>query len=299
MRLQCPLCEREQETVFVSQYKNANKLFAGKSLFECQTCKLVFVSPMPSEKELDEYYKTVWLKDENIVSTSSDTELVYQIQARERVKYLSKHIALSNISSVLDVGSGFGYLYDAFNDMFPGRIDFYATDSSPEALKKLKSKGIKAFMDISELGEKKFDLVCACFVLEHVNKPKEFMNKIAGRVKKDGYVFVTVPERDDTFKEQLEPHVTAYNEQSLKSLAEAVGLETVHFTGCGRERSKLIREKRYINRILNLPARLFNKIRRLFVKDMLKWKTKTLYGYYKFDKEGRQRWWIRAILIKR
>jgi 2-polyprenyl-3-methyl-5-hydroxy-6-metoxy-1,4-benzoquinol methylase len=301
MKLFCTLCETEKEVILIGKYKNKNKLFENKQLFQCLNCKFIFIHPAISSQGLDLFYKTIWLHDEKITSTSDDAELTYQIQAKERLRYLSSHIDLSLSIKVLDLGSGYGYLFDAFKNRGLNKISFYATELSPDNLNRLKSKGINVFSDLKEIKERDFDLVTICSVLEHVNEPCRFMRSAMEYVKEGGYIFVEVPERDDTFKPILEPHVCVFTAGSLTDLFEKLGLKIIHITGYGVQRSELISKLNKEGSLLKNINKFFEKINQRIGKicsyDKNR-KIKQLYQCYKFDEEGPDRWWIRAILKK-
>ena len=299
MKLFCPVCTVEKDVEYIGAYKNKNNIFKNKKLFQCQYCKIIFIQPMPTNEELEFYYKNIWLIDETISSTSKGAQLTWKIQADERLKYLSHHIDLHENMKVLDIGSGFGYLYDAFKENGYTKISFYATESNPDNLQRLKIKGIKTFPDLVEIKERDFDLITVCFVLEHINAPFKFLYSLKEYVKEGGYIFIDVPERDDTFKPILEPHVAVYTIESLNNLVNKIGLDVVHMTGYGRKRSELITKqkenKAFLNIIRTIFSKTLNKISELVSKEN---KIKNLYRCYKFNEEGIDRWWIRAILRK-
>lgn len=292
MKLLCPACNIKTDTIHISKYSNKNKMFDNKNLYQCQNCKLVFIDLMPSMEELDFYYKNIWI-------TYKEAELTYQIQADERFKYLSRHIDMRGGMTVLDVGSGHGYLYESFKKNGFMNIDFYATDPNPDNLQRLKARGVSAYARIEEIEEHEFDLVAICSVLEHVTAPYLFMLSVMEYVKEGGYIFIDLPDRDDTFKPIFEPHVAFYSAESLTCLANKLGLEVVHLTGYGRRRSELIAELGQKKKILTLTkgviGRISNKIKESIFKEN---ELKNLYRYYKFDEEGNNRWWIRTILRK-
>jgi len=291
----CPICSSGVASERVGQYKYKNHLFSGRELFQCGSCGLVFIGPMPTEVELNEYYQTVWLNDEPKTSNSSDVELVYKIQALERVKYLKREIGLFDGMSVLDVGSGFGYLYDAFKDAGCRKISFYATDPSPANLERLRNRGAESYENIKDIRKKDFDIACACSVLEHVNDPLSFLRTIAEYLKPKGYLFVDLPERDDEFKPIFEPHVAFYSRESLGRALDKAGYEVVHIAGFGLERSKI-----RLNGKTNLIMKIWNKIKDLSNSVGIKRdKVKELYEQYRFDEEGNDRWWIRVVARKK
>ncbi|MFH1429251.1 MAG: class I SAM-dependent methyltransferase [Candidatus Margulisiibacteriota bacterium] len=311
MKIYCPVCTVVTDVEFVNNYEHKNKLFENKKLYQCLNCKLIFVHPMPTENALDEYYKKVWLNDERIIARNIYTEMTYQIQAQERIKYLLKHNVLLDGMKVLDVGGGYGYLYDSFKEHGFNNIEYYMTDPSPDNVERLRSKGGRAFAELEDVKEHEFDLVTVCFVLEHIPEPVKFLSNILEYVRDGGYVFIDLPERDDTFKPFIEPHVTVYSMASLTHLVNKLKLEMVHITGYGIERARIKKkiddtipgEMTEIKGIAVIIRNLINKVKGIikcvYLRNYKKrFAISRLYHEYKFDEEGQDRWWIRAILRK-
>jgi 2-polyprenyl-3-methyl-5-hydroxy-6-metoxy-1,4-benzoquinol methylase len=299
----CPVCETIREVDLIGTYRNKNKLFSSKELYKCESCGIIFINTMPASDHLDTYYRDVWLNDENIISTSEDMEINYEIQAEERVKYLKRFIKNINNLKVLDIGSGYGYLYDSFNKMGFKDVRYFATDSNHENLASMAARGINAYKDLGEVAEKDFDLITLCFVLEHVSDPVGFLKDALKYLKKNGLLFIDLPERDDTFKAILEPHLLVFTTKSLNYLIAKLGLKNLDLTGYGIERSKLIENLTFKKKVLNKFVALVNRIKRIEYKlltfEMIKKKKRSeLYRLYKYNEEGRDRWWIRAIAVK-
>lgn len=297
-RAKCPVCSIDGAEL-IGEYRNKNKLFEGKELLKCVSCGLIFACPMPSRNELYWYYNNVWLGEGSVMSQTKDTEMVYRIQADERAKYLKKHMTIGPGTKVLDIGSGYGYLKQALERTGMSGSNYFATDPSPAVRLMLEKKGIKAYPDIAEIDRSDFDIAAACFVLEHVPEPLAFLKEIRDRLKKGGYLFVDVPERDDTFKPVLEPHVAVYTKESLKNVLERSGFRLIHLTGYGARRDKLIKDAFLrpapVIRVVNLVKRLLGGFPLFGLAVLNKIQ---LYNYYKFNEEGENRWWIRAIAQK-
>jgi len=292
MKLLCPACDIITDTKHISKYSNKDKIFDNKNLYQCQDCKLVFIDPMPSMEELDFYYKNIWI-------TYKEAELTYQIQADERFKYLLRHIDMRRCRAVLDVGSGHGYLYESFKKNGFMNIDFHATDPNPDNLHRLKSRGIDAYADLKEIEEREFDIVIIASVLEHVTAPYLFILSVLEYLKEGGYIFIDLPDRDDTFKPIFEPHVAFYSAESLICLVNKLGLEVIHLTGHGRRRSELIAELHGKKNILTLAKNMIGGISKKIKGSVSREnELRNLYKQYKFDEEGIDRWWIRTILRK-
>jgi 2-polyprenyl-3-methyl-5-hydroxy-6-metoxy-1,4-benzoquinol methylase len=294
-KVYCPLCEEEIMVDYVSPYRGRDQLFSNRVLYQCQECRLIFLHPIPNPEELNHYYKTVW-------TTSEETSIVYQIQAEERVRYLKNHITIPPNAKILDIGTGHGLLYEALSQNgFPDLV-FYATDPNPENLARLRKKGIRAFSDIREIKDRDFDLIFVCSVLEHIGEPVQFLLSVKEYFKNGGYMFLDLPERDDTFKQILEPHVTVYTIESLKNLVKKTQFSIIHCTGHGMKRSTVLLNQK--QSILVKFLKSFNDriqdwiYSRLFPSSFLTMKRNRLYREFKFNEEGIDRWWIRAILKK-
>jgi len=176
-------------------------------------------------------------------------------------------------------------------------------EPSPDAARRLADKGITVSTGMEGFSyESDFDLVLACFVLEHVTEPVKFLKSMAGRLRKGGFLFLDIPDRDDTFKDVLDPHVLVFNPESLAAAAERAGLDVVHMTGHGVGRSELVRErdaggkKRFALRLLEY---LLMHAKRLGRSPYMALYEYYAHRYYKFSREGTERWWLRAVLIRR
>ena len=91
----CPVCERKTKNDCLGKYRGKSELFNNNELYQCLECEIIFVYPLPTPSELDQYYKTAWLKDKDILSVSKGMEMVYQIQGDARCNYLAQHQALA------------------------------------------------------------------------------------------------------------------------------------------------------------------------------------------------------------
>jgi SAM-dependent methyltransferase len=303
-RIFCPLCECERPVEGCGPYRGKGALFLGRALVGCTVCGLVFIDPMPAQSELDDYYRNVWLKDEATrILNKDEAYLVYRLQAVDRVRYMARHLKLHEGLRVLDVGAGSGCMYDALTEYGVKALRYVAVEPSPDAARRLADRGITVSAGMEGFFyESGFDLVLACFVLEHVTEPVKFLKSMAGRLRKGGFLFLDIPDRDDTFKDVLDPHVLVFNPESLAAAAERAGLDVVHMTGHGVGRSELVRErdaggkKRFALRLLEY---LLMHAKRLGRSPYMALYEYYAHRYYKFSREGTERWWLRAVLIRR
>ena len=290
----CPVCERKTKSCYSKKYKGKSELFYKKDLYQCLACKIIFTHPLPHPPELDQYYKTIWLRDENIISLSKEAESVYKIQGDVRCDYLIRHNAVGEGFKLLDIGSGYGYFFRSLQNRSIKNLIFFATDPSPICLEKLKKIGVNAFDSLSEISEKNFDLITLGQVLEHIPNPNSFLKSIIKLVRSGGHIYIDVPYRDDTHKTLFEPHLLFYSKESLLNLVNNLNLKVIHVTGFGVKRSNFIFPKILFHRI---STKIKSVLRTIFTSaPMNEQLERKLYDRYQFDQEGEEGWWIRIIL---
>jgi SAM-dependent methyltransferase len=290
----CPVCERKAKSDCLGKYRGKSELFNNNELYQCLECEIIFVYPLPTPSELDQYYKTAWLKDKDIISVSKEMEMIYQIQGDERCSYLVQHQVLPKDSKILDIGSGYGYMFRSLQNKGFEEMRFFATDPSPICLQKLKTLGVNACDSLSEVSERNFDLVTLGQVLEHIPNPNSFLQSVMTLVRDGGHIYIDVPDRDDTHKTWLEPHTLFYSEKSILNLAKKLNLKVIHITSFGVKRKKFIQPNFLFHRI---SCKIKNLSRALLSREpkteQLK---KKLFDIYQFDREGEGGWWVKVLL---
>ena len=80
----CPVCERETQSKYVRKYRGKSELFNKNGLYQCLECRVVFVNPLPTPSELDQYYKINWRADTDIHAESNAMDMVLEIESDQR-----------------------------------------------------------------------------------------------------------------------------------------------------------------------------------------------------------------------
>ena len=290
----CPVCEIKTKSDFLGKYKGKSELFNNNELYQCLECEIIFVYPLPTPSELDQYYKTAWLNDNDIISVSKEMEIIYQIQGDARCNYLVQHQILAKDSKILDIGSGYGYMFKSLRNKGFKEMSFFATDPSPICLGKLQALGVSACDSLNEVAERNFDLITLGQVLEHIPNPNSFLQSVMTLIRDGGHIYIDVPDRDDTHKALLEPHTLFYSEKSILNLAKKLNLKVIHIASFGVKRVKFIQPyflfHRFVCKINSLSRALLSGEPKT---EQLK---KKLFDTYQFDLEGDGGWWIKTLL---
>jgi SAM-dependent methyltransferase len=292
--LYCPVCERETQSKYVGKYRGKSELFNKNERYQCLECMVVFINPLPTASEIDEYYKSNWRKDADIYADTDSMDMVSRILSEQRCDYLIRNNILSPHSKVLDVGSGDGFVIQKMQNKGFKDVKFFATDPSPVCLQKLKALGVNAFPSLQEVSERNFDLVILGQVVEHISEPIPFLESVIKLLKNGGYIYIDVPQRDDTHKPLSEPHVLFYSKESLLNLVGKLKLKVVHLTGYGVKLGNWIFPKSIIHRGFCKIRKLLNQFFGRESED--KKLRKNLFDLYEFDQENDEGRWLRIFI---
>ena len=76
-----------------------------------------------------------------------------------------------------------------------------------------------------------FDFVLSLFVIEHIRDDIGYLKLLKARVRRGGYVILSVPARKDkwSFEDETVGHLRRYDRKDLFTLFKAAGLKTFEF----------------------------------------------------------------------
>jgi 2-polyprenyl-3-methyl-5-hydroxy-6-metoxy-1,4-benzoquinol methylase len=220
----CPLCGGAAHDVVATRDRGFNRL----TTVLCRGCGLVMTNPMPTEAEIDAFYR-------------HDYRAAYHGSARPRAKTLVKaergarqraarlEPLLKPGMALLDVGAAEG--------AFVARLvalGFAPVGVEPnEGFARYAAETSGASIVIggwreAALPDAAFDLVTIHHVLEHLRDPVGALRRVARWVKPGGLVQIAVPNIEDTRKSPQARfhfgHLYNYNRSSLIAMAARAGL---------------------------------------------------------------------------
>lgn len=206
-------------------------------LSRCVRCELVFAEPQPTDAELARYYGHYWGGD--VAVSTPSTRRYYLAQGVSRVRYITRWMRLKG-SSVLDVGAGLGLFQDALTRA-TGVARYVAIETDHTQLAALRARLGEngAFSDVGDVpAGDAFDLIVLSHVLEHMPRPHEFIAPLVARLKPGGLLFVEVPNSDQRYKSNFEPHLLFFDPASLRELLARHG-ELLDVSTVGKRASAL------------------------------------------------------------
>ncbi|MDO8623505.1 MAG: class I SAM-dependent methyltransferase [archaeon] len=154
-------------------------------IVKCPRCGLVFVNPLPDEKNMIEEYSN--FKDERFASQSKGREITFARNLKDIEKFKKR-------GSLLDVGTANGsFLYTARKngwDVDGVELNKYLINWAKENYQ----LNIKQGTIFQNKFQKKFDVVTLWDVLEHVSDPTKTLAKCNELMKDDGILIVNYPD---------------------------------------------------------------------------------------------------------
>jgi 2-polyprenyl-3-methyl-5-hydroxy-6-metoxy-1,4-benzoquinol methylase len=159
----------------------------------CVACTLTFLSPIPTENELENYYTDVYRAEyEGAVSPENSYHKGIE-PARERVRRV---VGLVNSSTkVLEVGASAGTFLESVRP-YVGSVTGVEPGVAHAGWARTQL-GINVVSSIAELKQGSFDLIALFHTLEHVLDPIGFLERLKNLLAPGGCLVIEVPNVDD------------------------------------------------------------------------------------------------------
>ncbi len=222
-----------------------------------------YLSPLPSEKELadfyrQDYYQCLQQKQKTSNKGGRDAKLISSDQAvrekelnwlqktyfLDRLEMFNNLIGKAEEKSLLDIGCGTGEFLEY---MQKAGWQVSGLEPSEEAWQKAKEKGLfvddlglSQFCEQRKTDSKKFDAISLVNVLEHVLNPKQTLSQVKELLRTSGILFIQVPNSFNQLqlaanqkvkKKQwwvvAPDHISYFNFSSLEKLLKANGFEVL------------------------------------------------------------------------
>ena len=301
---ECPTCKC-QKLDFIGPLKSKHIIYSNLNLNRCNSCKLVFANPMPSEEKLLEYNSSYFNTAHGDSKINQIDTSFFRGLSKIRLYYLTKFLNKKKIkcSNVLEIGPGPGYFAESWLELYP-KTKYFAIETDTSCHDSLTKIGVK----LTNLGENlKVDLIVISHVLEHVSDPIEFLNKVTKNLKKGGVLFIEVPCSDYLHKEIHEPHLLFFDKPSMRALLENMFFGNLELSYHGEKISSLIKKskvKLYLNMVkykllcLGIVYPFSFKFKGMqLINDS---RERASVSSSKAHKENIDpSWWLRAVAIKK
>jgi 2-polyprenyl-3-methyl-5-hydroxy-6-metoxy-1,4-benzoquinol methylase len=215
-------------------------------------CGLVYLNPRPAPRELgtiyppDYYaYQLVQKRSSSQRTGDSRLERFYRMRNARRFRpYAARLIGRGRERyELLDIGCGDGTTLDMWRDALDGRASTHGIEMNPQAAEVARAHGHHVTperIEDADLPRGAFDIVYSFHVIEHVEDPVAFMNKVRHAVREDGFALIETPNVDCVdfriFRRRhwggyhFPRHWNLYTPETFATLARRSGFEVVDIT---------------------------------------------------------------------
>lgn len=181
------------------------------SIVECKECKFQFTNPIPLENEIGKYYES----EEYVSHSNTKKGLIFSLYQVVRNKTLVDKLKLirsnTKAKSLLDIGSGTG---EFLNICQQNGIKVRGIEPSEQARKNaIENYSLKIEDEdgLKNIENESLDAITMWHVLEHVYHLNERIKTIKRVLKKDGALFVAVPNRSSYDAKKYNDNWAAYD----------------------------------------------------------------------------------------
>ena len=239
----CIICGSHDIKDYIVDYRKIN-------ISICRECDFQFMNPQYTNNYLSEYYSTY--------TTAEDYDHVKESLLYGHDYYFSLIEKYVDAGNLLDIGCGNGHLLNAaIKRGWTGQGYDVDKESTHITAKRLDLKVYHGDF-FSNHYDENYDLITMHQVLEHLKEPNKYLKKTHSLIKKDGYIFIAVPNiksLSNKLKFSLEQlglrkknvgkyydsshHVLYFEPKTLKNILKNNGFKIIFqrncHAGCGSE----------------------------------------------------------------
>lgn len=192
--MNCKLCSSKNVDIITTKIRNASD--DKMKVYKCNGCGVQFLHPYYSAIELQDYYSKYYRKEytapdyynlKNIRSYFHQQKQEAKVRLKRVKKYLKK------TDDILEIGCSSGYFLDTVKS-YVNRV--YGTEWDEKSAKFAQDMGFTVLKNPEDF-DILFDKIFIFHVLEHISDPVKFLINLKNKLKKDGILFMEVPNNND------------------------------------------------------------------------------------------------------
>ena len=228
----CPICGSSdfKEIIYVDQAPKFHVISAETELdsyllgevrlVECSNCQHLFNNAIQANEKNPGH---------GSYSTNAPVSQSMFDRRKKIMEFLSADGDLS--LNVLEVGAGSGALATIFVES-KNRVTVVEPEPTLD-INRLEQLGIRVIQDVwptSQILAEKFDLILCVQVLEHTERPREFLLELANRINDNGRIYLEVPSGDwvkmhGSAADVHYPHWNYFTETMIQKLVSECNLK--------------------------------------------------------------------------
>jgi 2-polyprenyl-3-methyl-5-hydroxy-6-metoxy-1,4-benzoquinol methylase len=230
----------------------------GHKIIECKFCGFKHLDPIPSDEEIDNYYKKTYFnqirqgaKGRNLKHyLDGGDEADSEMQWMNATLYSDVNEILSQYfpegsKNICDIGCGSGYFLKYMSMMGWECVGIEPSENAAYEFQNIRiiNSTLDGFLSEYPNYQHFFNAVALFGVLEHATNPQKMINAVKKLLKIDGIVFIDVPNDFSSFQItaqenlELEPwwpsipdHINYFSMDSLQKFLESHGFSVIERT---------------------------------------------------------------------
>lgn len=242
MKRNCEVCgSKKSESVYKQSFLLVGNKKFSYNVVVCRICGFVYASDLPSQKNLNTFYKknSKYSYHHHLGESPAYMKRFYLNSFKMIDGYLKKSYKNFDKSEIkiLDIGCATGYLLSLFKKN--RYTNLTGIDPAPEckvAAKELFDLDIQSLVLSEYVSKQQFDIIIFSSVLEHISDLDSNLLRANELLKDGGLLFVSVPDGNNFGKLLNEPflefsleHINYFTKGSLKNALIKYGMKNITY----------------------------------------------------------------------
>lgn len=224
----CPLCG-EVDVVVMSKLDRRIKRLTTVA---CPSCGLLRTDPMPTEEELEDYYRTAYRLDYQLAGNKPPRAHLTRSNRAAEHRFQRLMPFVEPGKSFFDFGCGTGELVGLMKQAELQAVGLEPGSTYSDFAR--ETHGVEVISEPwrrADLGGRKFDIITSFHVFEHLRDPVQALDWLVQHLADDGILLLEVPDitRRPNGKKLFEDlhfaHVLNFSPSSLRALGAVCGLK--------------------------------------------------------------------------
>ena len=221
----CPLCGGSAFLPLADDDRYA----MGLATVGCESCGLILTNPRPTPEAMAAFYERDYRPLYRKLETPTE-DYIRSLGLARRAAYTADCLAERRLvppgGRVLDVGSAEGSLLRELGTRDPGLVKVGVEPGPGFAAFCRTYAACEVFPSVDAIALPPFDTVVAIHVLEHVDDPVAFLQRLAPLLRDDGALYLDVPDarRYSSLDDLHLAHLFHFTDDTLVRTLEKAGL---------------------------------------------------------------------------
>ena len=233
----CPVCNSRDINPLLTA-KDHTVSQSDFVIWQCSACSLRFTQDVPDEYTIGAYYQSadyISHSDTNKGLVNKMYMFVRKRTLRSKAALIESHSA-KNRGVLLDMGAGTGAFLNEMQQRGWEVTGMEPDESARKKARELYGLELRSAAEFQASQSNHFDVITLWHVLEHVHALHEYMDNLKEWLKRDGKLFIAVPNyqsldadvyRDSWAAYDVPRHLYHFSPQSMEKLLQMHGFRLV------------------------------------------------------------------------